>query len=180
VKSGGRLAEYGEWLAALAAETWVLLGEGDWRDPLISLWHAIKTVLHGGLFLIVFLLGLAGALRWVRGRRRLSGQVMPHYPRAETSEVEAQLQEFRETLERSWKKVGLGRPPSQGLLEHLEGILPEKVSSEFLELSRRLASAYYHLSFGVRKPSSDDFRELDRLSAQLASEAQRTLKAAIR
>jgi hypothetical protein len=40
--SSGRLAEYGEWLAALAAETWVLLGQGDWRDAVISLWHAVK------------------------------------------------------------------------------------------------------------------------------------------
>jgi hypothetical protein len=173
--SSSRLAEYAEWLAALAAETWVLLGQRDWRDAVASLWHPIKTALPAGLFLIVFLLGLAAALRWMRGRQRRSEQVFPHRPTAETSEVEAQLQEFRETLERSWKKVGLPRPSSRGLLEHLEGAAREKVSAEFLELSRRAANAYYHGSFGARKLSSDDLREFNRLSAQLASEVQRIL-----
>jgi transglutaminase-like putative cysteine protease len=175
--SSGRLAEYGEWFAALTAETWVLLSQGDWRDAVVRLWHALKTAFQAGLFLIVFLLGLAAALRWVRGRRRRSGQPLPHRLPAESPEGEAQLQELRETLERSWEKVGFPRPSSRGLLEHLEGILPDKVSAEFMDLSRRFTNAYYRLRFGARKLSSDDLRELGRLSAQLAAEAQRTLNA---
>jgi hypothetical protein len=66
------------------------------------------------------------------------------------------------------------------LLEHLNGVPPQKLSSEFLDLSRRVAREYYHLSFGERKSASDNLRELDRLSAELAEEAERTTRAASR
>jgi hypothetical protein len=169
--SSGRLAAYSEWMAALVTETWVLLREGDWRDALMSLWRAVKTIFCLGLLATVFLLGLVAALRWVRQRRRRSVYVIRRGPPTEASDVRAQLERLRETLDRCWEKAGFRRPPFRGLLEHLDYILSER--GEFLELSRRLANHYYLLSFGGRKLSADDLRDLDRLSAQLASEAER-------
>ncbi len=172
--SSSRLSEYGEWLAASVTETWVFLEQSDWREVAKTLWRATKIAFRAGLVLLTLLVGLGAGLYWLRKKRGRPAQAILHHQPARAFEVQAQLQHLREALDRSWEKVGFSRPPSQGLIEHLDGILPEKVSAEFLKLSRRLAIDYYYLTFGPQELSAEDLHELDQLSARLVSEAQRS------
>jgi hypothetical protein len=178
--SAGRLAEYGEWLAALAAETWALLSESDWRDALAALRQALRPVLAVGIFVAAIVVVFAGILAWMRLRRNRSRHFRAQLAPVKFAESDARLRSLRESLDRTWDQAGISRPPSRGLIEHLTSIQPEKVSAEFLDLSGRLANAYYHLSFGAGELSADALRELNQLSTQLASEARKTLLAAKR
>ena len=170
--SSGRLAEYVEWLSALAAETWVLLSQSDWRDALATVRQAIKPALGVGLTLAAVFLVVA-MVPWMRRRRRQSSPLRPQFSPVKAGVVDPRLQSLRESLDRIWEKAGIRRPPSRGLIEHLNSIQPEKVSAEFLDLSRQLARQYYHLSFGEQPSASDDLHEMERLCAQLGGKLER-------
>lgn len=172
--AGGWLEQSGEWLAGVAAELWSYVRLADWRGAAASLRRALGPVASGrGATVGAILLLLVWMTRlWRRGRLGF----LRHKPEPSPAHapVAPELARVVETLRRCWEEAGFPQPASRGLLEHLETIPPEKLAPELRTLSQRLAGEYYRASFGPKKFSAEELREMDALRSELARGLRRT------
>jgi hypothetical protein len=95
------------------------------------------------------------ALRIRRGRRRLA---VPVVERVVSPALAGALQR----VEAHWERRGRPRPPSRGLVEHLDSLPVGLLDPDSEAVCRRVVLSYYSATFGGLTPSPDALADLDR------------------
>jgi transglutaminase superfamily protein len=144
------LAGLWEWLAARVAELKARLTTGSWSE---LLWWLARGAAVPAAVVAVVLGAALGLLRLRRGRRRPGAR-----PRADQP-WPAEVQALVAQLDRTWARLGFARPPSRGLLEHLDAIPADRLPPPDRAATREAAERVYRLAFGSANDGTKPHRE---------------------
>lgn len=153
-----------EWIVAVVSEVRVRVTVGDWRGALAALGRQVRSLL--GWVVVPAVIAVAFLL-W-RSRNRLRRLLVRQRRRTNSADSPDQLQLYLEQVTTSWKRAGVPRAASKGLLEHTQEI-ETTVSPEFHSLSRRFVDEYYVARFSHQ--NGVDMESLELLLKELAQAA---------
>jgi Transglutaminase-like superfamily/TgpA N-terminal domain len=155
----GALAALWERVATAFAQAWARWTQGGWpwaTSALADLASAATRIVGTHRLLLGAALAAAAILLVVLRMRRSVRRLAPGEPIAIAPELAAALQR----VEQAWARAGSPRPPSRGLLEHLDGLPPRALPAELHALSERVVQAVYEAAFAGRPPLPADLRAL--------------------
>jgi hypothetical protein len=156
------------------AIAWATLRQGGWgslgawmAEVVRGLWALVKTRPLVASLILVAVLVLSGAFRaaarrvrvWLSCRRRAA-------PSAAEARLPSELAALLRRVEQLWSRRGHPRPPTRGLLEHMDGLPRDGLTSAERDVSAAVVESYYRASFGGEPPSMDT---LTRLAAGVAA-----------
>lgn len=148
-----------EHVATFAAQAWARWRQGTWPWLVAVLWRGQQAawafVVANRWAIAVLSLAIAAAV--VQRRRRPFART----PRAGSrTPMAPELAAALRRIERHWARSGNARPPSRGLLEHLEALPAGALTAEVLLLSRQVIDAVHETAFGERTLAPADLEAL--------------------